>query len=151
HLRSFRDGWRHLRFLLLMCPLWLYFVPASFLLTAGLGLMAWLTPGPRPVGGVVLDLHTMLLGMLCVFLGYQLLWLGAFAKIHGWVHGLLPPDTFSARLFDRLNLERGLLTGGALLATGLGLCLWLVVQWWGADLGPLDLRVTMRLALWGFT
>jgi hypothetical protein len=130
HLRSFRDGWRHLRFLLLMCPMWLFFIPAAALLATGLGLMAWLTPGPQTIGGVVLDLHTMLLGMLCVFVGYQTLWLGAFAKIHGWVNGILPGDTFSVRIFDYVNLERGLIAGGTLVTTGLGLCLWLVVQWW---------------------
>src|SRR5262249_5625424 len=84
HLRSFRDGWRHLRFLLLLCPLWLYLIPATLLLGGGLGLMAWLTLGPQSVGGVVLDIHTMLLGALCILLGYQTLWLWAFAKIHGW-------------------------------------------------------------------
>jgi hypothetical protein len=151
HLRSFRDGWRHLRFLLLMCPLWLYLIPAGLLLAGGLGLMAWLTPGPQAVGGVVLDLHTMLLGMLCLFLGYQMLWLGAYAKIHGWINGQLPSDTFSLRVFDQVNLERGLLAGGALLLTGLGLCIWLICEWWGVNLGPLDLAVTMRYALWGFT
>jgi hypothetical protein len=151
HLRSFRDGWRHLRFLLLMCPLWLFFIPAACLLVSGLGLMTWLTPGARIVGGVTLDLHTMVLGMLAVFLGYQMLWLGAYAKVHGWTSGLLPADTFSIRIFDHLNLERGLLAGGALFVTGLALCSWLVGEWRGADFGPLDLPVTMRYALWGFT
>jgi hypothetical protein len=151
HLRSFRDGWRHLRFLLLMCPLWLYFIPSAVLLAGGLGLMAWLTPGTRFIGGVGFDLHTMLMGMLCVFLGYQTLWLGAFAKIHGWTSGLLPADTLSRRLFDHVNLERGLIAGAALLLTGLGLCTWLMGEWWSVDLGVLDVRVTMRYALWGFT
>jgi len=151
HLRSFRDGWRHLRFLLLMCPMWLYFIPACCLLAGGLGLMAWLTPGMRFVGSVGLDLHTMLLGMLAVFLGYQMLWLGAYAKIHGWTSGLLPADNFAIRVFDQLHLERGLIAGAALLLTGLGLCSWLVGEWYDVDLGPLDLAVTMRFALWGFT
>src|SRR5947209_5960631 len=99
HLRSFRDGWRHLRFLLLLCPLWLDLIPAALLLGGGLALMAWLTPGPRTVGGVVFDVHTMLLGALGVLLGYQTLWLWAYAKIHGWTSKLLPPDTFSLRGF----------------------------------------------------
>lgn len=151
HLRSFRDGWRHLRFLLLMCPLWLYLVPASLLLAAGLSLMVWLTPGAQTVGGVVFDLHTMLLGMLCACLGYQILWLGACAKIHGWNQELLPADAFMLRLFNHLNLERGLLAGMALSLTGFGICLWLLSQWGAAHFGPLDLAVTMRFALWGFT
>jgi glycosyltransferase involved in cell wall biosynthesis len=151
HLRSFRDGWRHLRFLLLHCPLWLYFIPALLGLTTGVALMAWLTPGMQSIGGVRFDLHSMLLGMLLVFLGYQTLWLGAFAKIHGWASGMLPPDRLAIRIFDHLSLERGLISGGALLATGLGLCAWLVNEWVGTGLGALDVGVTMRPALWGFT
>jgi len=151
HLRSFRDGWRHLRFLLLLCPFWLYLIPSLLLMTAGVALMAWLTPGPRVVSGVVLDIHTMMLGGLCLFLGYQTLWLWAFAKIFGWVSELLPADTFSSRLFDYLNLERGLLAGAAMLITGLGLNLWLVNEWYRLNLGPLDVQVTLRNALWGFT
>ncbi|MBV9122520.1 MAG: glycosyltransferase family 2 protein [Planctomycetes bacterium] len=150
HLRSFRDGWRHLRFLLLMCPLWLYFIPSVLLLTAGLGLMVWLTPGPQQVRQVVLDVHTMLLGCLWVLLGYQTLWLGSCAKIHGWTSGLFPPDGLSRWLSRRLNLERGLLAGAALLLTGLGLNLWLVQIWYGRQLGSLDVQTTMRFALWGF-
>jgi hypothetical protein len=150
HLRSFRDGWRHLRFLLLMCPLWLYLIPSTLLLGGGLGLMVWLTPGPRPVGGIVLDIHTMLLGALGALLGYQTLWLWAFAKIHGWASGLLPEHTFSMNLFKHLNLERGLFLGSALLVFGLGLNVWLFGRWLIQDLGPLDVSSTFRGALWGF-
>jgi glycosyltransferase involved in cell wall biosynthesis len=151
HLRSFRDGWRHLRFLLLMCPTWLYLIPALLLMVSGLALMIWLTPGPRWIGRVELDLHTMLLGMIGVFLGYQTLGLWAFAKVHGWTSGLLPADPLSRRIFEHLNLERGLLIGGGLILTGLGLNFWLLGDWYGQDMGPLELRVTMRHALWGFT
>jgi hypothetical protein len=151
HLRSFRDGWRHLRFLLLLCPLWLYLIPALTLLAGGLGLLTWLTGGPRRIGGVELDLHTMLLGSLCVVLGYQVLWLGAFAKIHGWTSGLLPADTFSVRVFDRFTLERGLVFGLGLLLAGVALNVWLVMEWAGQSLGPLEVQATMRPALWGFT
>jgi hypothetical protein len=150
HLRSFRDGWRHLRFLLLMCPLWLYLIPAGLLLGSGLALMAWLTPGPRTIGSRGLDLHTMLLGALLVILGYQTLWLWACAKIYGWTSGLLPANTFSVRLFDHVNLERGLALGGALVAIGLACCLWLVREWLARNLGPLEVQTTMRFMLWGF-
>ncbi len=151
HLRSFRDGWRHLRFLLLLCPLWLYLIPSAVLMLGGLGLMAWLTPGPRTVGGVELDVHTMLFGALCVIVGYQTLSLWAYAKVHGWTSGLLPPDTFSTRVFNVLTLERGLLAGLALLLTGLGLNIWLVCEWIGRDLGRLEMQTTLRSALWGLT
>ncbi len=151
HLRSFRDGWRHLRFLLLHCPLWLYLIPASVLMIFGLGVMAWLTPGPRTVGGVVLDLHTMLLGSLCVLLGYQTLGLWAYAKTFGWTSRILPANTLSVRLFKHVTLERGLIVGGLLLLVGLGLNLWLVEEWYRNNLGPLNIQSTFRGALWGFT
>jgi hypothetical protein len=150
HLRSFRDGWRHLRFLLLMCPLWLYLIPSALLLAAGLGLMVWLSPGPRAVGHVVLDVHTMLLGCLWVLLGYQTLWLGAYAKVHGWTSGLFPPDDLSRWLASRLSLERGILAGAVLLLLGLALNLCLVWQWGARDFGPLEVTATLRYALWGF-
>jgi hypothetical protein len=151
HLRSFHDGWRHLRFLLLICPLWLYLIPSALLIATGLGLMAWLTPGPRQVGAVVLDVHTLLLGALCLFLGYQTLWFWAFAKIFGWVSGILPADSFSLRIFRYVNLERGLLVGAPLVLTGLVLNLGLVQEWFRVELGPLDVSMTMRYTLWGFT
>jgi glycosyltransferase involved in cell wall biosynthesis len=151
HLRSFRDGWRHLRFLLLLCPTWLYLIPALFLLGAGLSLMAWLSPGPRAVGHVVLDVHSVLLGALCVLLGYQTLWMWAYAKIYGWTSGLLPANTFSTRVFKHLYLERGLIAGAVLLLIGLGLNTWLVLEWYDRNLGGLEVQTTLRYALWGFT
>jgi hypothetical protein len=150
HLRSFRDGWRHLRFLLLLCPTWLYLIPALLLLGGGVGLMAWLSPGPRAVGGVVLDVHSMLLGSLCVMLGYQTLWLWAYARTYGWTSGLLP-DTSAAGFWARFNLERGLLFGAALFLTGLGLNASLLMEWYGRNLGGLEVQITLRYALWGFT
>ncbi|MBA4191790.1 MAG: dolichol-P-glucose synthetase [Planctomycetaceae bacterium] len=149
HLRSFRDGWRHLRFLLLFCPLWLFLLPAYFLLFAGGGLMAWLTPGPRHVGGVVLDIHTMLLGSLCAILGYQTLWLGVFSKVFGHRLGFLPPDAITRWMSRRFTVEGGLVVGGCLFAAGLSMNLWLVVQWWNVSLGELEVGRTMRGALWG--
>jgi hypothetical protein len=151
HLRSFRDGWRHLRFLLLLCPLWLYLIPSAVLTAGGLGLMAWLTPGPQTIGSVELDVHSMLFGALCVILGYQTLSLWAYAKIHGWTSGLLPADTFSTKVFKHLTLERGLLAGAVLLAAGLALNFWLVSEWLGQNMGHLEVRTTLRYALWGFT
>ncbi len=151
HLRSFRDGWRHLRFLLLFCPLWLYLIPAGLLFGGGLAVMAWLTPGPQSLGSVTFDVHTMLFAMLCVLLGYQTVWLWAYAKIHGWTSGLLPADTFSLKVFRIFNLERGLLAGLGMLAAGMGLTVWLLVHWSGQELGVLQVQSTLRYALWSFT
>jgi len=149
HLRSFRDGWRHLRFLLLFCPLWLFVVPAGLLIAAGLALMAWLSPGTRFVGGVGLDVHTMLLGAMCMILGHQTLWLGLFGKVLGDRTGVLPPDRVARAIAGWLTLERGLILGGAIFLGGLGTNLWLVGEWWAVSLGELDTSRTMRDALWG--
>jgi glycosyltransferase involved in cell wall biosynthesis len=152
HLRSFRDGWRHLRFLLLLCPLWLYLIPASLLLAVGLFLMVWLTAGVRTIGHVELDIHTMLLGSLCVMLGCQTLWFWAFARLYGWRHGLLPKRTLAASVFDSLNVERGLVLGTLIFLTGLGFNLWLVHRWYASSFGPIfEVGYTMRWALWGLT
>jgi glycosyltransferase involved in cell wall biosynthesis len=151
HLRSFRDGWRHIRLLLLLCPMWLYLIPASALICAGLVLMIILTPGPRSIGAVTLDVHTMIFGTLCLLLGNQTLWLWAYAKIYGWTSGVIASDTFSPSVFNHFNLERGLLAGLALLVAGVGLNLWLVYVWYGHGFGELEIRKTLRFALWGMT
>ncbi|GAC1471882.1 MAG: glycosyltransferase [Isosphaeraceae bacterium] len=151
HLRSFRDGWRHLRLLLILCPLWLYLLPAGLMMALGALLMVWLTPGPRNVGGIVLDVHTMLIGSLALILGYQTVWLWAFSKIHGWLSGLLPEETFTTEVFRHLNLERGLVVGAAILFSGLAMIGWLVGYWSSRGFAPLDMQVTLRYTLWGST
>jgi hypothetical protein len=149
HLRSFRDGWRHLRFLLLFSPMWLFLIPASALLFLGLGLMAWLTSGPQRVGGVGLDVHTMLLGALLTMLGYQTLWLGLAAKVLGVRAGLLPQDRFMRAVARWITVEWGITVGGVMFMLGLVLNLWLVREWWEVSLGALEVRYTLRAALWG--
>ncbi len=145
HLRSFRDGWRHLRFLLLLCPLWLYLIPACLLLGTGMVLLAW------PTAGLGVDLHTLLLGFLGVLLGYQTLWFWGFARVYGRASGLLPAPTPSSRLFDSPSLERGLIFGALLVLMGLGLNSWLAYHWYGRNLEPLEVQASLRWALWGCT
>jgi glycosyltransferase involved in cell wall biosynthesis len=150
HLRTWRDGWRHLRFLLILCPRWLYFFPAGLLSILGLALMIWLTPGPRAIGATQIDVHSMLLGALCVILGYQTLWMWAYAKTFGLSSGLLPIDRSTSTLWHYFRLERGVALGALLLALGLA-CLGGLAGWWVAqDFGELDVRQTLRWALWGF-
>ena len=124
HLRSFRDGWRHLRFLLLMSPLWLFRVPSVCLVGLGLALMALLTPGPVALGNARLDVTAMLIGSLCVVLGHQGLWLWALAQHFGWRSGLLPPHRLAPWLTRSFSLERGLQLGGLLFALGVGFLIW---------------------------
>lgn len=151
HLRSFRDGWRNLRLMLLLCPLWLYYIPAVLLLGVGMFLMMWLTPGTQVIGRVHFDVHTMLLGTLGTLLGYQTLWLGFLAKVYGHFSGVLPSGGFIRGLLKHLTLERGAVTGLIVTAIGLAANLWLVGEWVSQDLGPLEVAKTMRFALWGLT
>ena len=108
HLRSWRDGWRHLRFLLIFSPRWLFLYPGLVLLVVGIiGLLA-LLPGPLAIAGIVLDIHTMLFASLAVIIGNQTVQLGLFSRLYGTRAGLLPDDPTIGRLFAFTTLERGL-------------------------------------------
>lgn len=149
HLRSFRDGWRHLRLLLLLCPLWLYLIPGTLLFATGLGLMTWPTLGPHAIDGVSLYIHTVLLGALCLLVGYQTLWLGGCSRMVGWTTGLLPQQTFSLRMFGYLNLERGVLAGTGLFLVGLVLGLQFIYDWYSRSADAVDKDVILRHPMWG--
>jgi len=84
HLRTFHDGWRSLRFMLLYAPNWLFLLPGISLLLVGLGLVFWLFPGPRHLGHVTIDVHTMLFGMMFALLGAQIISIGLFAKVFSY-------------------------------------------------------------------
>jgi hypothetical protein len=150
HLRSFRDGWRHLRLLLLMCPLWLYLIPSLGIMVTGLVMMAWLTSGPQEINGVGLDADLMIFGSLLTVLGSQTIWLWLFARTHAWIANLLPLDIFTSRLLDLITLERGLLGGAFVVLTGIVINAWLCNTWQDYEVGTVI--GSMRSALcWGYT
>lgn len=149
HLRSLSDGWRHLRLLLLLCPTWLFLVPSLLLMTCGLILMSWLTPGGRRTGRVTLDVHTMTLGVLGTLLGYQMFWMWAHAKVNGQVRGILPPDGLIRVVAHHFTLERGLLLGVVLFVAGCVCDFRVLNEWYVQGLGALEVRTTLRFALWG--
>ncbi len=145
HLRTWRDGWRHLRFLLLYSPRWLFLVPGLALILAGGALIAWLLPGPRALFGATLDVHTMLAGAGMVLVGAAALFAGVCAKIFGITEGLLPKDPLLDRLFDRwVTLETGLLAGAACLVLGGALVGRVAALWAGADTHDLSYTQTMH-------
>jgi len=147
HLRSWRDGWRHLRFLMLFSPRWLFLYPGILLGLAGVFVMSWLILGPQVVGGVTLDVHTLVYAALAVSLGYQSIIFAVFTKVFAVSEGLLPPDSRLTRLFDYLTLESGLLLGLVMVIGGLGLSLYAVLFWREHSFGPLNPSSTLRMVI----
>lgn len=151
HLRTWRDGWRHLRFLLIFSPRWLFLYPGFALSTLGLALLCWLYPGPREVAGITFDIHTMLYGAAAVVVGLQAISLAIFARVYGHVAGFLPQSDRLDKLLDNLNLERDLLAGVLLSSAGLMLSFHAVTRWGETAFGNLEPGEIMRIAIPAFT
>ncbi len=147
HLRRWRDGWRHLRFLLLYSPRWLFLYPGALLMLAGLAMGAWLLPGPRTVGGATLDIHTLLYAAVAVIVGFQAINFAVFTKIFAISEGLLPEDPRLNRVFRYVNLEAGLVVGATLLVAGLVTSLYTFSAWRAHSFGPLDATKSLRVII----
>ncbi len=147
HLRSWRDGWRHLRFLLLYSPRWLFLYPGMVLMIVGLALGLWLLPGPRTVGRVTFDVHTLLYAALMVIVGFQAVTFALFTRIFAISEGLLPQDPRLERLFRRVTLETGLLAGTFLLVVGFAATLYALGVWGARSFGNLDPVRTLRTVI----
>jgi hypothetical protein len=145
HLRSWHDGWRHLRFLLLYSPRWLFFYPGLAMLFAGCAAALWLLPGPRRVGHIFLDVHTLLYATVAILTGFQAVLFAFFTKVFGITEGLLPEDPRLTRAFRIFNLEKGLFAGTALLVIGLAIASYSFYVWNRAGFGPMNPVVQVRL------
>jgi hypothetical protein len=145
HLRSWRDGWRHLRFLLMYCPRWLFLIPGLGLILAGAAIFAAVLPGPLRLGWGTLDIHTLLAGAGAIVIGWQALVFGALTKIFAITEGFLPEDPTLTRLFRHVTLETGLLAGAAQILVGLGGAGVAVLQWQATGFGDLQAGQTMRV------
>jgi hypothetical protein len=138
HLRPWRDGWRHLRFLLLYSPRWLFLYPGITVMLIGLIAGLWLLPGPRRVGSVVFDLQTLLYAGVAILLGFQAAVFALFTKVYASSVGLLPRDRRMDRLLRHVTLETGLLVGAILFLFGLAGSLFAVGVWGEASFAGLD-------------
>jgi glycosyltransferase involved in cell wall biosynthesis len=147
HLRSWRDGWRHLRFMLLYSPRWLFLYPGLLLMAVGLGLGAWLLPGPRRVGVATLDVHTLLYAAIMVILGFQAVNFAVFTKIFAMTNDLLPEDPRLTRLFRFVTLEVGIGVGTVLVAVGLTASAFAFHSWSAEAYGPLEPTNVMRITI----
>jgi hypothetical protein len=147
HLRSWRDGWRHLRFLLLFSPRWLFLFPGLTLFVLGVVMMAWLLPAPRVVMGITLDINTLFYASLAVVVGFHSMLFWVFAKLYGMREGLTPPDPHFLAMLRTMTLEIGLIVGGLLLLFGLGLGVLALSAWGKVAFGPLSPDSAMRLVI----
>ena len=147
HLRSWRDGWRHLRFLLLYSPRWLFLYPGLFLMVIGALVSGWLLVGPRVVDGITFDVHTLLYAAMAIIIGYQTVIFAIFTKVFAITEGLLPEDPRLATMFRHIKLEIGIIAGTLLLVAGIGLSVYALSFWSSTSFGPLDPSRTLRLVI----
>jgi hypothetical protein len=147
HLRPWRDGWRHLRFLLLYSPRWLFLYPGIALMVGGTALGIALLPGPLHIGNAGLDVNAFVYCAVAVIIGFQALTFSAFARAFATSQGLLPPSKTVERLFRVVTLEVGLAVGVLLFLAGLGLSIYTVAFWSGRSFGALSTSSTIRLVV----
>lgn len=151
HLRTWHDGWRHLRFLLLYSPRWLFLIPGLAMLGIGLAATALLVAGPVTVGEVSFDVGALVYAAALTIIGFQAVLFAVFTKVYAVNRGFLPPDGRVERLADRFRLERGLLVGVIVLLAGVIGAVASLVRWGSAGWGDLDpgqqLRVVVPAAL----
>ena len=147
HLRTWRDGWRHLRFLLLYSPRWLFLYPGAMFMLIGLAAMLWLLPGPRSVGGVTFDVHTLVYGAAAIVCGFQAVAFSLLAKVFAINANLLPEDARVDRFVDAISLELGIVVGIALLLGGFATSVYALGAWGSASFGPLDPTASMRIVI----
>ena len=149
HLRPWRDGWRHLRFMLLFSPRWLFLYPGLLLIAGGLIATFALLPGPVAIGRIHFDVHTLLFATLAVLIGFQAVTFAALSKFFAIRVGLRPPEEKFDRWIRQTTLESGLTSGALLFVTGL--LLWGSAVWvWGEHgFGPLQPAQTLRWVIPG--
>ena len=147
HMRSWRDGWRNLRFLLLFCPAWLFFYPGLVLLLLGAAGMAWLLPATRHAFGLGFDVNTLVFTAGAIVCGFQAIVFYLFAKTYAIRQNLLPVDSLVTRLRQALRLEVALLVGACAVLIGIALAVFAVGSWGARAFGHLDPQQSLRVVV----
>ena len=137
HLRPWRDGWRHLRFMLLFSPRWLFLQPGVALMGLGLVASALLIGGPLKIGSITFDVHTLLFAAMAILIGFQSVVFAICSKVFAIQSGLMPPDQKFSRWLSWINLEKGLVVGGMFVIAGLAVSLEAVGLWSHQGFGSL--------------
>jgi glycosyltransferase involved in cell wall biosynthesis len=147
HLRTWRDGWRTLRFFLLFSPRWLFFYPGLILILLGVALSVAILPGPVDVGGARFDAHTLLYAGAAVVVGFQAVVFSVLARVYAAAEGFLPDSPLVARARTLFSLEGGLLAGGLLLIAAVVLSIIAFVQWDNSSFKHLNYPDSLRLTV----
>jgi glycosyltransferase involved in cell wall biosynthesis len=147
HLHTWRDGWRHLRFLLLFSPRWLFFLPGLALLTIGLAVGAIVVPHPFTLGSVTFDVDTLVAASAMVVIGFQAVLFWLFTQVYAGAEGFLPEEPKVQRILGKLSLERGLVAGALLGAAGLAGLIFSVLYWRGQGFHGLNYEHSLRLMI----
>lgn len=147
HLRTWRDGWRHLRFLLLYSPRWLFLYPGVALMIWGLIVGIWLLPGTQKIGRVSFDVHTLLYAAIAIIIGFQAVTFALFTKVFAISEKLLPPDPKLNKIFRYVTLETGLIVGVALVLIGIVGSIFSLTIWSKTAFGILNPSKTLRLVI----
>ncbi len=149
HLRTWSDGWRHLRFLLLYSPRWLFFYPGILLTILGALISAFLLPEPRKIGGITLDINTLMYASFLIILGVQSILFSLFTYVFGVNAGLLPKDGLTDKFVKSVGLEKGLLISLGMILLGFASSVGALVYWGENLFGPIDPTFSMRLVIPG--
>lgn len=147
HLNSWRDGWRHLKFMLLFSPKWLFFAPGILMFFVGLIGFATLSFGPLVIGGIEFDTNTMLFCSVSMIIGSQAIFFAVFTQVLAIHNGLLQPDARIKRFLDANPVEIGVIVGSIIFILGLTLFGFAFLKWQAADFGPLSYTETLRLVI----
>ncbi|WP_242719038.1 glycosyltransferase family 2 protein [Microcoleus vaginatus] len=147
HLRTWRDGWRHLRFLLLYSPRWLFLYPGTALMIWGLIIVVWLLPGTQKIGSISFDVHTLLYGAIAIIIGFQAVTFAFFTKVFAISEKLLPEDPKLNKIFRYVTLETGLIVGVTLILIGIVGSFLSLTIWKQTAFGSLDPSKTLRLVI----
>lgn len=149
HLRTWRDGWRHLRFMLAYAPNWVFLAPGSLLTLVSAGALAWLIPGPQTINSITFDINTMLVAAASLLFGVQVVLFGLLAKKYLIATGLVPDSPRFAKINDVITLEYGLLTAILLAVIGIIQIAQVFASWQQVGFNDLDPTQSARQTVTG--
>jgi hypothetical protein len=147
HLRTWRDGWRHLRFLLVFSPRWLYLIPGVALMLFGLVVGGLVVHGPKHALGVTFDTNTLIYAGTAVVIGFQAIMFGLFTRVYGMQTGFLPRKEALKRFTEKATLEKSLIAGLLVFLVGVGTAIYAIVVWSDAGYGYLVYPKILRIVI----